>query len=45
MLYALGRNLNKYHRFFYDEIEKFEGKTEQKTAWEKSTFKNAPKGG
>lgn len=32
MLYAIGRNINKYHRFLYDEIEKFEGKTEEKTA-------------
>lgn len=32
MLYAIGRNINKYHRFLYQEIQKFEGKTEQKTA-------------
>ncbi|MDE5780417.1 MAG: IS1182 family transposase [Lachnospiraceae bacterium] len=32
MLYAIGRNINKYHRFLYDRIRKFEGKTEQKTA-------------
>ena len=32
MLYALGRNINKYHRFLHDEIKKFEGKTEEKTA-------------
>lgn len=32
MLYAIGRNINKYHRFLHDEIRKFEGKTEQKTA-------------
>lgn len=32
MLYAIGRNVNKYHRFLHHEIEKFEGKTEQKTA-------------
>ncbi|CAK7058746.1 MAG: IS1182 family transposase ISClbu1 [Enterocloster aldenensis] len=32
MLYAMGRNVNKYHRFLHHEIEKFEGKTEQKTA-------------
>ena len=31
MLYAIGRNINKYHRFFHNEIKKFEGKTEQKT--------------
>ena len=32
MLYAIGRNINKYHRFLHEEIKKFEGKTEQKTA-------------
>ena len=32
MLYAMGRNLNKYHRFLHGEIKKFEGKTEQKAA-------------
>lgn len=32
MLYAIGRNVNKYHCFLHHEIEKFEGKTEQKTA-------------
>lgn len=32
MLYAIGRNINKYHRFLHDEIKKFEGKMDQKTA-------------
>ena len=32
MLYAIGRNINKYHRFLHSEIKKFEGKTEEKTA-------------
>ena len=32
MLYAIGRNINKYHRFLHGRIRKFEGKTEQKTA-------------
>ena len=32
MLYAIGRNIMKYHRFLHQEIEKFEGKKEQKTA-------------
>lgn len=32
MLYAIGRNINKYHRFLHHEIERYEGKTEQKTA-------------
>ena len=26
MLYAIGRNINKYHRFLQHEIEKYEGK-------------------
>ena len=29
MLYAIGRNINKYHRFLYGAIKKFEGKTEE----------------
>ena len=32
MLYAIGRNINKYHRFLHKELQKFEGKIEQKTA-------------
>ena len=32
MLYAIGRNINKYHRFLYHEIEKYAGKSDQKTA-------------
>ena len=32
MLYAIGRNINKYHRFLHNKIQKFEGKSEQKTA-------------
>lgn len=32
MLYAIGRNINKYHRFLLGEIQKFEEKKEQKTA-------------
>ena len=32
MLYAIGRNINKYHRFQHEEIKKFEGKTDQKIA-------------
>ena len=31
MLYAFGRNINKYHRFLHHEIEEFTGKTEQET--------------
>ena len=32
MLYAIRRNLMKYHRFLHHEIEKYEGKKEQKAA-------------
>ena len=32
MLYAIGRNINKYHRFLHDKIKKFEGKTEENAA-------------
>ena len=32
LLYAIGRNINKYHRFLHDKIKKFEGKTEEKAA-------------
>ena len=32
LLFAIGRNLNKYHRFLHGEIQKFEGKTDQTTA-------------
>ena len=32
MLYAIGRNILKYHRFLHHEIEKYEGKKERKAA-------------
>ena len=32
MLYAIGRNIMKYHRFQHHEIEKYEGNKEEKTA-------------
>ena len=32
MLYAMGRNIMKYHRFLHHEIETYEGKKEQKVA-------------
>lgn len=32
MLYAIGRNIMKYHRFLQHEIENYEWKKEQKTA-------------
>lgn len=28
MLYAIGRNINKYHRFLHGELKKYEGKTD-----------------
>lgn len=30
ILYAIDRNMNKYHRFLYDEIREFEGKNDPK---------------
>ena len=32
MLYAIGRNINKYHRFLHKEIQKFEGKPAENAA-------------
>lgn len=32
MLYAIGRNLNKYHRSLHEKIKKFEGKMEETAA-------------
>ena len=32
LLFAIGRNMNKYHRFMHGEIHKFEGKSDLKTA-------------
>lgn len=32
LLYAMGRNLNKYHRFRHGKIKKFEGKPEEPAA-------------
>ena len=32
MLYAIGRNINKYHRFLNEKLKKFEGKITEKTA-------------
>ena len=32
MLYAIGRNINKYCRFLHEKLKKFEGKTTEKTA-------------
>jgi len=30
--FAIGRNINKYHRFLYAKLKKFEGKPQEKTA-------------
>lgn len=32
MLYTIGRNINKYQHFLHHEIERYEGKTDVKTA-------------
>ena len=32
MLFAIVRNINKYHRFLYAKLKKFEGKLQEKTA-------------
>jgi len=32
MLYAIARNINKYHRFIHNQLHKFEGKRQQETA-------------
>ncbi len=32
MLYAIGRNINKYHRFLCNKLRKFEGKKEENAA-------------
>ena len=32
MLFAIGRNINKYHRFLNAKLKKFEGKLLEKTA-------------
>lgn len=32
MLYAIGRKINKYHRFLHYKIDKSEGKTKEITA-------------
>ena len=32
MLYAIGRNINKYHRFLHQEIQKFEGNRTENVA-------------
>ena len=32
MLYAIGRNINKYHRFLCNKLQKFEGKKEENVA-------------
>ncbi len=31
-MYAIGRNINKYHRFLSSKLERFEGKKEENIA-------------
>lgn len=44
MLYAIGRNIMKYHRFLYHEIEKYEGKRSRKQFRQRSASQNPNKG-
>ena len=44
MMYAIGRNINKYHRFLPDEIKKFAGKVKKRLFRKRVLFKNAAKG-
>lgn len=44
MMYAIGRNINKYHRFLNYEIEKYEGKRNRSQPREGSTSENQNKG-
>ena len=44
VVYAIGRNIMKYHRFLHHEIEKYEGKKEQKAAWKKERFSKSKQG-
>ena len=44
MLYAIGRNIMKYHRFLRHEIEKYEGKEGQKTAYAKERSPKSSQG-
>ena len=32
MLFAIGRNINNYHRFLHANLKRFEGKLQEKTA-------------
>ncbi len=43
MLYAIGRNIMKYHRFLHHEIEKYDGKRSRKQLRQKSTSQNPGK--
>ena len=44
MLYAIGRNIMKYHRFLHHEIEKYEGKRSRKQFRQRSASQNPNKG-
>ena len=43
MLYAIGRNIMKYHRFVHLEIEKYEGKRSRKQLSQRSVFQKPNK--
>ncbi len=44
MLYAIGRNINKYHRFLHEEIQKYEGKRIRRQLNQRSRTKKQEKG-
>ena len=44
MLYAIGRNIMKYHRFIHHEIEKYEGKRSRKQLSQRRASQNPNKG-
>ena len=39
MLFAIGRNINKYHRFLHLKLKKFEGKPQEKKFKDKISAK------
>ena len=43
MLFAIGRNINKYHRFLHAKLKKFEGKIQEKIAQENAKAKYQPR--
>lgn len=43
MLYAIGRNINKYHRFLHEEIQKYEVKKTRRQLKQSGEAKNSDK--